>query len=83
MPNLLLKRGKVNVFQVSILIRPPRRFLPRRDEFWVGSRGPMTEKAILPSDDRTYGIEKTSESEDLVETSSSFILKTPLSSMLT
>ena len=26
--NLLLKRGKVNVFQVSILIRPTRRFLP-------------------------------------------------------
>ena len=32
------------------------------------SRGPMTEKALLPSDDRTYGMERTSESEDLVET---------------
>ena len=31
-------------------------------------RGPMTEKALLPSDDRTYGMERTSESEDLVET---------------
>ena len=28
----------------------------------------MTEKAIFPSDDRTYGMERTSESEDLVET---------------
>ena len=32
------------------------------------SRGPMTEKALLPSDDRTYGMERTNESEDLVET---------------
>ena len=24
----------------------------------------MTEKALLPSDDRTYGMERTSESED-------------------
>ena len=36
------------------------------------SRGPMTEKALLPSDDLTlsydYGMERTSESEDLVET---------------
>ena len=31
------------------------------------SRGPMTEKALLPSDDLTYGMERTSESEDLVE----------------
>ena len=30
--------------------------------------GPMTEKAHLPSDDRTYGMERTSESEDRVET---------------
>ena len=28
----------------------------------------MTEKAILPSDDRTYGMERTSESEDRVKT---------------
>ena len=28
----------------------------------------MTEKALLPSDDRTYGMERTSESEDRVET---------------
>ena len=32
------------------------------------SRRPLTEKAPLPSDDRTYGMERTSESEDLVET---------------
>ena len=31
-------------------------------------RGPMTEKARLPNDDRTYAMERTSESEDLVET---------------
>ena len=28
----------------------------------------MTEMALLPSDDRTYGMERTSESEELVET---------------
>ena len=28
----------------------------------------MTEKALLPRDDRTYGMERTSESEDRVET---------------
>ena len=28
----------------------------------------MTENALLPSDDQTYGMERTSESEDLVET---------------
>ena len=50
------------------------RNIGREDEFRVSggsefqSRGPMTEKALLPSDDRTYGIERTSESEDLVET---------------
>ena len=32
------------------------------------SRELMTEKALLPSDDRTYGMEKPSESEDFVET---------------
>ena len=32
------------------------------------SRGPMTEKALLPSDDLTNGMERTSESEDRVET---------------
>ena len=32
------------------------------------SREPMTEKALLPSDDLTYGMERMSESEDLVET---------------
>ena len=32
------------------------------------SRGPMTEKALSPSDDLTHGMERTSESEDLVET---------------
>ena len=47
----------------------------REDEFRVSggsefqSRGPMTEKALnLASDDRTYGMERTSESGDLVET---------------
>ena len=32
------------------------------------SRGPMTEKTLLPNDDRTYGMEITSGSEDLVGT---------------
>ena len=36
------------------------------------SRGPMTENALLPSDDLTYGMERTSESEDLVETECDF-----------
>ena len=50
------------------------RNIGKEDEFQVlggsefQSRGPMTEKALLPSDDLTYGIERTSESEDLVET---------------
>ena len=50
------------------------RNIGKEDEFRVSggsefqSRGPMTEKALLPSDDRTYGMERTSESEDLVET---------------
>ena len=52
----------------------PERNIGREDEFRVSggsefqSRGPMTEKALLPSDDRTYGMERTSESEDRVET---------------
>ena len=46
----------------------------REDEFQVSggsefqSRGPMTEKAFLPTDDRTYRMERTGESEDRVET---------------
>ena len=46
----------------------------REDEFRVSggsefqSCGPMTEKALLPSDDQIYGMERASESEDLVET---------------
>ena len=50
------------------------RNIGKEDEFRVSggrefqSRGPMTEKALLPSDDWTYGMERTSESEDLVET---------------
>ena len=46
----------------------------REDEFRVSGgsefqrRGPMTEKARLPSDDRSYGMERTSESKDRVET---------------
>ena len=48
------------------------RNIGREDEFRVlgsefQSRGPMTEKALLPSDDRTYGMERTNESEDRVE----------------
>ena len=31
-------------------------------------RGPMTEKVLLPSDDVIYGMERMSESADLVET---------------
>ena len=44
------------------------------DEFRVSggsefqSRRPMTEKALLPNDDRIYGMERTSESENLAET---------------
>ena len=50
------------------------RNIGREDKFWVSrgsefqSRGPMTEKALLPSDDMTYGMERKSESEDRVET---------------
>ena len=50
------------------------RNIGKEDEFRVSggsefqSREPMTEKALLPSDDLTYGMERTSESEDLVET---------------
>ena len=47
--------GKEFKFQVSI-----------GSEFQ--SRGPMTENTLSPSDDLTYGMERTSESEDLVET---------------
>ena len=49
------------------------RNIGKEDEFLVSEgsefqrRGPMTEKALLPSDD-PYGMERTSESEDLVET---------------
>ena len=52
----------------------PEQNIGKEDEFRVSggsefqSRGPMTEKALLPSDDRTYGMERTSESEDRVET---------------
>ena len=50
------------------------RNIGKEDEFRVSgvsefqSRGPMTEKAFWPSDDLTYGMERTSESEGLVET---------------
>ena len=50
------------------------RNIGKEDEFRVSggsefqSRGPMTEKALLSRDDRTYGMERTSESENLVET---------------
>ena len=53
--NLERNIGKEDKFRVS-----------RGSEFQ--SRGLMTEKALLPSDDQTYGMERTSESEDLVET---------------
>ena len=50
------------------------RNIGKEDEFRVlggsefQSRGPMTEKSLLPNDDLTYGMKRTSESEDLVET---------------
>ena len=50
------------------------RNIGREDKFRVSggsefqSRGPMTEKAVLPSDDLTYGMGRTTESEDRVET---------------
>ena len=50
------------------------RNINREDEFRVSgvsefqSLRPMTEKAFLPSDDLTYGMERTSESEDRLET---------------
>ena len=46
----------------------------KENKFWVseGSQfqchGPMTEKALLPSVDQIYGMERMSESEHLVET---------------
>ena len=46
------------------------RNIGREHEFRVSggsefqSRGPITEKALLPSDDLTYGMERKSESED-------------------
>ena len=52
--------------------------ISKEDEFRVSggsefqSCGPMTEKTLLPSDDLTYGIERTSESKDLVETGLGF-----------
>ena len=51
------------------------RNIGREDEFRVSGgsefqrRGPRTEKVLLPSDDRTYGMERTSESEDRVNRS--------------
>ena len=45
------------------------RNIGKDDEFRVSggsefqSLGPMTEKALLPSDDRTYGMERASETE--------------------
>ena len=53
--NLEWNIGKKNEFRIS-----------EGSEFQ--SRGPMTEKAVLSSDDWKYGMERTSESEDLVET---------------
>ena len=50
------------------------RNIGKEDEFWVSggrefqSRGPMIEKALLPSDDPTNRMKKTSESEENVET---------------
>ena len=50
------------------------RNIGKDDEFRVSggsefqSREPMTEKVLLPSDDQTNRMERTSESEDLVET---------------
>ena len=48
------------------------RIIGKKNEFQISggsefqSRGLMTEKALLPNDDRTYGMERTS--EDIVET---------------
>ena len=42
------------------------------------SRGPMTEKANLPSDDRTYEMERTSEFEDRISINISNIFKLSL-----
>ena len=50
------------------------RNIGREDEFRVSggsdfqSRGPLKEKVLSPSDDRTYGMERTSELGDLVDT---------------
>ena len=58
----------------TFLLLSLERNIGREDEFRVSrgsefqSLGPMTEKALLPSNDRTYGLERTSESEDRVET---------------
>ena len=40
----------------------------REDEFRVSGGIDDREKALLPSDDLTYGMDRTSESEDRVET---------------
>ena len=48
------------------------RNIGREDEFRVSGgsefqrRGPMTEKALFPSDDRTYGMERTSELYNII-----------------
>ena len=50
------------------------RNIGKEDKFQVSggsqfqSRGPWTEKALLPSDDPTYGMARTKESEDRVDT---------------
>ena len=36
-------------------------------EFHMQSLGAMTEKALFPRDVRTYGIDRTDESDDLVD----------------
>ena len=58
----------------KVCFEPGTEYWYREDEFRISeesefqSRGPMTEIALLPSDDLTYGMERTSESEDCVET---------------
>ena len=58
----------------AICVLSLERNIGREDEFRVSggsefqSRGPMAEKALLPSDNLTYGMERTRESENRVET---------------
>ena len=55
----------------EVCFEPGTGYIGREDEFRVSGGSEfqsMTEKALLPSDDLTYGMERTSKSEDRVET---------------